>query len=199
MCRLYILVAHDAGPDCVEAFAEALHAGDVGCAALLSGPDGKVDEALARQLLDIARPRDVALLVENDVALAKHVGADGVHIIGDEAIYETARNELGDEAIVGAGCGVSRHTALALGEAGADYVAIEGSEPVRGEMVAWWAEIVEVPCVAWTPATLDEARELARAGADFVAVEETLWRAAGNPAEAVTALNLALGVQKSAA
>jgi len=40
--------------------------------------------------------------------------------------------------------------------------------------VAWWAEIFEVPCVAFAE-TADQAAELARAGADFIALGAALW------------------------
>jgi hypothetical protein len=37
-------------------------------------------------------------------------------------------------------------------------------------MVAWWAPIFEVPCVAFDVETCEEGAELAADGADFVAV-----------------------------
>jgi thiamine-phosphate pyrophosphorylase len=40
----------------------------------------------------------------------------------------------------------------------------------RGELVSWWAEIFQVPCVAFDVETFDEAVSLAVHGADFVAV-----------------------------
>ena len=198
-CRLYLLIAHDAGTETLAAFEQALNAGDVGCAALRCAPDGTADRALAEKLLAIAAAHDVAFLVESDVACAKQTGADGVHVMGDEGLYEAARDALGEDAIVGAVCGLSRHAALTLAENGADYIAMAGDAGPRKEMIAWWAEIVEVPSVAWTAETLEEARALARAGADFVAVDETLWRAGGNPGETVAALNNAIGTERNAA
>lgn len=195
ICRLYLLISPDAGDETLDAFRIALDSGDVGCA-LLRGVPGR---AFAERAIGIARDRDVAVLIENDTQMAKATGADGVHIIGDEMLYDTARNTLGTDAIIGAACGLSRHASLTLAERGADYIAIEGDRAERGEMVSWWAEIVEIPSVAWMPASLDEVRELARAGADFVAVDETLWRAGDDPREAIPALNLAIGERASAA
>ena len=43
------------------------------------------------------------------------------------------------------------------------------------ERVAWWTEMFQVPCVAYA-ANVDEVEALARAGADFVAVGEAVWR-----------------------
>ena len=67
----------------------------------------------------------------------------------------------------------------ALAEAGADYVSF-GAPPhltdrdkARGrreELIAWWAPLFEVPCVAFDVETPDEAAQLAAAGADFIGV-----------------------------
>ena len=50
------------------------------------------------------------------------------------------------------------------------------------ERVAWWAEIFELPCVAYAE-SIEAARDLARAGADFVALDHAVW-SAPSPAEA---------------
>lgn len=205
-CRLYLVVPADAGPETVEAFEQALDAGEVGATLLRCGRDGTVDRTLARKLLAIAASHGVAFLAESDVQAADAIGADGVHIAGDEALYEAARNALGDDALVGVQCPPERHIALTLAEAGADYVAFS-QMPGRGdgkgadldEILTWWAELVEVPVVAWLADTLEEARALARTGADFIAVSEAVWRAGKGPAEAVRALNLALAETRSAA
>src|SRR5665809_121600 len=59
-----------------------------------------------------------------------------------------ARDLLGQEASIGAGCGLSRHEAILLAEKGADYVAFEavtasGIDTIDqcAELVAWWEEM----------------------------------------------------------
>jgi len=42
-------------------------------------------------------------------------------------------------------------------------------EEERAGLIAWWAEIFVVPCVAWNVETLEEAANLAALGVDFVA------------------------------
>ena len=71
---------------------------------------------------------------------------------------------------------------MVLAEAGADYVGF-GAPPHlkdrdkarvrREELIAWWAPIFEVPCVAFDVETGEEAAQLAAAGADFFAVALT--------------------------
>jgi thiamine-phosphate pyrophosphorylase len=70
--------------------------------------------------------------------------------------------------------------AMMLGEAGADYVGfgipahVEDRETARArqlDLVAWWGEIFEPPCVAFDVETIGDAAHLAAAGADFVALK----------------------------
>jgi thiamine-phosphate pyrophosphorylase len=42
------------------------------------------------------------------------------------------------------------------------------------ERVAWWAEVFEPPCVVYA-ATIEDARNFATAGADFVLVDNLVW------------------------
>jgi thiamine-phosphate pyrophosphorylase len=68
---------------------------------------------------------------------------------------------------------------MTLAEDGADYIAFGIPPHVEDraaaaarqlELVAWWGEIFEIPCVAFDIDTCEEAIALAGAGADFVAV-----------------------------
>jgi thiamine-phosphate pyrophosphorylase len=63
----------------------------------------------------------------------------------------------------------------------------DGSRPSFGaivERVGWWAELFEVPCIAYA-ASLDEVGPLAAAGADFVAIGGSIWDDPRGPAAAV--------------
>lgn len=205
-CRLYLVIPPDAGKQTTDAIEQALEADDVASLLLRAHTDGTADRALAARLCEITQNRDTEFLIEADVSLAGSVGSDGVHITGDESLYETARAALGEEAIIGVACPPERHITLTLAERGADYVAIDSAgtnneqmSETREEFLSWWAEVVEVPVVAWGAGSVEEAAALARAGADFVAVEGAVWDAEDGPANAVIALNAALAKQRSAA
>lgn len=133
-------------------------------------------------LVTMAQGNGVAVLISNDEGLAKELSADGVHLCLDEEPlaerYARARAILGNDLIVGVDAGSSRHDAMALAEAGADYIAfgVSGSLPDQQrarerqhELVAWWAEIFEPPVVALDIADHERSREFASAGADFIA------------------------------
>jgi thiamine-phosphate pyrophosphorylase len=68
------------------------------------------------------------------------------------------------------------------------------------EILSIWQETMETPCVAIGGVTVDNVREVARAGADFVAVCAGVWSYGDGPAAAVAALNreIAAGVAERA-
>jgi thiamine-phosphate pyrophosphorylase len=125
----------------------------------------------------LARGQNLAILIEEDWSLARELDMDGVHIRADAERLAEARRVLGADKSIGVSCGFSRHEAMLMAEGGADYVAFgeTGAADLdeRAEMIGWWSEVFEVPCVAWLRdgESFDEARDLVRAGADFLAVE----------------------------
>ena len=140
-------------------------------------PGARPDPGVLRPLVELAQARNAAVLVEGDVPLVRTLHADGVHLPWCEDIveaYAAARRALGEGHIVGAMAGGSRHHAMELGEAGADYIAFACGNAADAatwrELVQWWAELFEVPCVAAGVTSPEEAAELARAGADFIGV-----------------------------
>lgn len=179
-CRLYAVVeAGEAARDRLEA---ALAAADIASVLILPPAGATLAAPAARPLVEVAQRHDAAALVADDAGLARALGADGVHLSparAASAAYAEARNMLGGRHIVGVDAGISRHDAMTVAEAGADYIAFgaparlkdrEHARMRRDELVAWWAEIFETPCVAFDVETPEEAEALARAGADFIAV-----------------------------
>jgi len=201
-CRLYPITPPTLDPETfAPRLAEALDAGDVACVQLrLPGvaPDRLRQAAAA--LLPICRARDVALVIDEALTVAAESGADGVHL-GDEGRVAEARRALGPEAIVGVACGGSRHRAMRAAEAGADYVSFGAFFPsptlpeaaiVDPDILTWWQELMEVPCVAVGGLTPETAAAMAVAGADFVAASAAIWTHPEGPAAAVEAFNRAV-------
>ncbi|MFG1292808.1 thiamine phosphate synthase [Xanthobacter versatilis] len=161
-----------------DAAAAAVRAGDVAAVVLRVPKDGAPDIRHLRAVAEALQKHDAAVLVEGPDTLVTAAGLDGVHV-SDLRGLQAALRELKPQAIVGAGGLASRHDAMEAGESGADYVFFGALEPRPGDapeildLVAWWAELFEVPCVGLA-ASLDEAEALAQAGADFVALAEAL-------------------------
>lgn len=140
----------------------------------------------------------VAVVINDSPALALELGADGVHLGPSDMSVAEARKLLGPDAIVGASAKASYHAAMESGEAGADYVAFgafyststkPGATPADPQLLANWQAMTELPCVAIGGITVNNARPLVRAGADFLAVSSGVWTADGGPAGAVSAFN----------
>jgi thiamine-phosphate pyrophosphorylase len=173
-CRLMLLVQSGAGAR--EQLAAVLEATDI--ASVIIAAD--TAEA-AKPLVVAAQKAGAAALLARDAQLARTLKADGVHLpVGStEVEYEEARNILGQRFIVGVDAGRSRDAAMRFGEAGAEYIGfgipefVGDTDSARSrqlDLIEWWSEIFEVPCVAFDVAAASDAEALARAGADFVAV-----------------------------
>lgn len=109
-----------------------------------------------------------------DLNAALEAGADGVLLDGRED-FEDARQKLGAERLLGARCGTSRHAAMVVGEAGADFVAFGAEDHVLSkrlvDLVSWWNELFVLPVLALGRFDLNAATVLARQGADLIALD----------------------------
>jgi thiamine-phosphate pyrophosphorylase len=152
---------------------------------------------LAEPLQRICADADVAFIVNDSMGLAKRLGADGVHLGQQDGDIREARALLGPDAQIGKTCHDSRHLAMDAGEAGADYVAFGAFYPTTTKpsdyrpdpsILAWWAALFEVPCVAIGGIRPDNAAPLVKAGADFLAVSQAVW-GSGDVAAAVRAFS----------
>lgn len=180
--------------------ARVLDAHEVACIRLaLASKDEDAVMRAADAVRAVAHDHDVALVIENHVALVGRHGLDGVHLTDAARTVRYARKELGADAIVGAFCGASKHDGMTAGEAGADYVCFgpvgetglgTGTQPGR-EIFAWWSEMIEVPVVAEGALTEALVRDYAPV-TDFFAVGEEIWRSE-DPAAALGRLIAAMG------
>lgn len=201
-CQLYLISPLDVGGDFPAQLELALSAGSVAAFQFrVKGVDQHEAAALAEPLQAICAAHDVAFIVNDSVALAKRMKADGVHLGQGDGDVREARELLGPDAQIGVTCHNSRHLAMEAAEAGADYVAFGAFYPTQtkhvdhvGELdtVKKWSMITEVPCVAIGGVTPDNAKPLIDAGADFLAVSSGVWNHPEGPAEAVKAFNALL-------
>jgi thiamine-phosphate pyrophosphorylase len=164
----------------------ACAAGDIAAVIARFSPASDSElSARARALLPLVQERNIAFLLQDHADLALKIGADGAHLSDTQALRD-AVPKLKPGLIAGAGGLTTRHDAMFAGELGADYVMF-GEADAAGkspsfeaviERVAWWTEVFEIPCVAFAE-TADQAAELARTGADFVALGAAVWNDPG--------------------
>lgn len=141
--------------------------------------------ALALELMPICREAGVPFVIDDDVALAAEVGADGVHVGQEDMACAEARRILGPSAIVG----VSAQTveeALAAQEAGADYLGVGALHPTATKPDAvdvTYAELrriceaVSIPVVGIGGVDASTAHELAGTGVAGGAVVSAIFAA----------------------
>lgn len=195
--QLYLITPVTAEPErLAETLMALLNAAEFSALLL---PRGTMDAAsyaeLAATAITIGQTAGCAVLVEDDFALAKRLGADGVHVTGGPAALKAAIAALKPALIVGAGNLQSRHDAMTAGELDIDYVffgsTTGASDPAVNELAAWWAQTFEIPAVLSQP---DAGPDTADAhGAEFLALSDSVWSAPA-PAAAIHAIAARLGV-----
>jgi len=196
-CRLYLITPPNLPENFETTLAAALDAGDV-AAVQLRLKD--VPDAVLRRTIDRLRPvvqsRDVAFLLNDRPDLAVKHGCDGAHVGQDDMPAKAARKILG-ELTLGVTCHGSRHLAMQAGEDGADYVAFGAFFPTTTktppamadlEVLRWWGQVMELPCVAIGGITAANCAPLVQAGADFLAVVGAVWNHPDGAASGVRAM-----------
>ena len=194
--QLYLISPQEVGGAFPERLRAALGAGPVAAFQLrVKGLDQHELARLADPLQRVCSDAEVAFIVNDDMSLAKRIGADGVHLGQGDGDPREARALLGPSAQIGMTCHDSRHLAMEAGEAGADYVAFgaffpsttkEAKHRADPALLGWWSAVFELPCVAIGGITPQNGKALVEAGADFLAVSGSVWTAP-DPATAVSA------------
>lgn len=199
--RLYLITPTSAGPDFADSLAAALDAGDVAAFQLrLKDADDDHWRRTIDALRPVAQARSVAFLLNDRPDLARATGCDGAHVGQTDTPALDARTLLGDLTL-GVTCHDSRDLAMQAGDDGADYVAFGAFFPTTTkdaptkadpEIVAWWSDLMELPCVAIGGITAANCAPLVTAGADFLAVVGAVWAHPAGPAAGVRDLNRAI-------
>lgn len=138
----------------------------------------RIREAMA--LAQLCRAQGVPLIINDDLALALEIDADGVHLGRDDGELAPARAKLGGK-LLGASCYNDTALARKAVSAGADYVAFGSvfSSPTKPAAVrallSLFNQDLGVPLCAIGGITLQNAPQLIAAGADLLAVISDLF------------------------
>ena len=147
----------------------------------------------ARALRDLTRRFGARLLINDDLALARLIDADGVHLGKDDGNLVVTRAILGPEKILGASCYANFAAAQHAVAAGADYVAFGAVYPSLTKPGAAVATVdlffqaktrlTAAATCAIGGITVANAPPLIAAGADLLAVITDLFSASGDSAK----------------
>jgi len=175
--------------DTAELVARARDALDGG-ASLLQYRNKTADAALRRNqaaaLLACCRAAGVPLIINDDAALARELGADGVHLGREDGAVAAARRLPGTDFLIGASCYDEIARAQAAAAQGADYLAFGAAFPsstkpgavqADAALYARAAREFALPIAAIGGITVAKAPPLLAAGVDLLAVISDLFDA----------------------
>jgi len=154
----------------------------------------------AAGLVAQCRAAGARLIVNDDIALARAVDADGVHLGRDDGDVAAARAALGADRLIGVSCYADSERARAAAQAGADYLAFGSLYPSPTKPQSALAPLsifrtvrafTDCPLVAIGGINAGNIAEVTAAGADAVAVVEAVSGA--SDAEAATVELIARG------
>lgn len=142
----------------------------------------------AAEMVRICRAEGAKLIVNDDLALALEIGADGVHLGKDDGDLRAARAVLGPDRILGVSCYDDLARAEQAVAAGANYIAFGAVFPsptkpkaaqaplsLISEAKARFGDRCAIAAIGGI--TRDNAPEVIAAGADLVAVITDLFDA----------------------
>ena len=161
---------------------------------------------VAKRLREPTAEAGVPLIVNDRVDIAVAADADGVHLGDDDLPVSVAREQLGDDAIIGRSVSTVEGAREAE-QAGADYLGVgalyhtsskdvDDQENAIGlDIVGDIADAVDIPFVGIGGVTPERAPDVAEAGADGVAVITAITDA-DDPEAATRALGEAVETGK---
>lgn len=194
-CRVVLIAPEGVAPQRVI---EALSGGDV---ASLILPQWEMDDdafqKFAEAIVPTAQASGVAVMVGGDVRIAARAKADGIHIETNRASLEEVIEKHQAKLMVGTGGVTTRDDALELGEARPDYMFFgrfgydtkPEPHPRNLKLGGWWSEMVQIPCIVMAGSEMQSVVEVARTGADFVAVSAAVFAEGVDAAKAIAQAN----------
>lgn len=164
----------------------------------MKGAEQALLENTAQELKSLCRMYGATLIIDDDVHLAKRIGADGVHLGKEDMPIEDARRILGNGVIIGAtvnsfddilrhihgtcpdyfGCGPYRFTTTK--ERLAPTIGIEGYRSIMRDMRS---ANIAIPLVAVGGIRKDDIPDLLQCGVDGIALSGSILSSDNTSAE----------------
>ena len=135
-------------------------------------------------LKQLCQQHQALLFINDDIGLAQKVQADGIHLGKDDESIEYARQQLGQNSIIGISCYDQLDLALQAEKAGADYIAFGAffASPTKPEARTASLELLkttkqqlQIPICGIGGITVDNAQTLIEHGVDMTAIITDLF------------------------
>lgn len=171
------------GQTLADAVREALEGGATFVQLREKELDAALIEAEAGELKTLCREYGVPFVLDDDVELAAHVGADGVHVGQEDMEAGRVRALLGDDAIVGVSAETVEEAVLAE-KNGADYLGVGAVFPTGSKDDAVSVSLdtlkqicgaVSIPVIAIGGITKDNVAKLRGTGIAGIAVISAIF------------------------
>lgn len=200
-CRIVLIAPEGAAPDRILS---ALDGGDV--ASLILPAWSMDDDAFqnhAEAIVPQAQTQGVAVMIAGDARIAMRARADGLHVEEKARLLAETIERHHDKLMIGVGGATTRDDALQIGELRPDYVFFgrfgfddkPEPHPRNLKIGAWWAEMVDLPCIVAAGSDLAGVIAVAATGAEFVALSAAVYGGERSPADVVAAANAMLDEQ----
>jgi thiamine-phosphate pyrophosphorylase len=184
MTQFYLVAPNElAAADIIACATAACEAGE--CTSIIVPESVKTEDVAALQALGLA-----VFLQDVEPRIVSRLRADGLHINAMEHAIVDLRMSLPRDAMVGVGCGVSRHAAMEASEQGADYIAFTQKKQTVGEpLIKWWNDIAEIPSVPFDAVTVEDLALLLPQKPDFIRPTEAMWASPADAARVIKELS----------
>ena len=139
----------------------------------------------AKQLQQLCLRHNTLFIINDDINLAQKINADGVHLGKDDASILAARQQLGDDAIIGVSCYNDIELAKTVQSQGADYVAFGALFPSSTkpnapycslEVISQAKKALTIPIVGIGGVDFNNQHQAFDAGCDAVAMINALFQ-----------------------
>ena len=143
-----------------------------------------VQKTEAARLRELCYQHNSLFIINDDVALAQAIGADGVHLGQSDAPLAEVRRRVGEAMLIGISCHASLPSALQAQADGASYVAFgrlfashtkPEAPPAELTVLAQAKSQLAIPVVAIGGITRDNAPRVIAESADMIAVIHDLF------------------------
>jgi thiamine-phosphate pyrophosphorylase len=138
----------------------------------------------AECLNTVCQKNQVVFLINDSIQLAKQVSADGVHLGKEDNNVSHAREQLGPSAIIGISCYNQLQRAIDAEQYGADYIAFgrffssktkPHASAADPQIITQAKQKISIPIVAIGGITVENANTVINAGADSIAVINSIF------------------------